>query len=238
MYENQRIHRSCTDHTCRNHSLSERGWCTEYAVLMNKHSRNSVFLLSSQLTMEEDIDFLSRGSLVLNFYLDRMRFEEIGYLFYAASRKANVLGEDLAARNDPRLAVCRKTHCLSPVEFGILESSHADQTIHHGGRQVLLFDIDKVAHHQTYNRWHLTINWSFRSFSGWTPIPWGFASVVIGKTKMHSDRISSGGYLMNYLREPPSRYSFNGLQESPLIRIRLKQFIQENSVSLASGTFL
>jgi hypothetical protein len=24
-----------------------------------------------------------------------------------------MLGEELAARNDPRLAVCRKTHCLS-----------------------------------------------------------------------------------------------------------------------------
>src|SRR6516162_2912447 len=49
------------------------------------------------------------------------------------TRKTDVLGEDLAARNDPRLAVCSKTHCLSPVEFGILEGSDADQTIHHGG---------------------------------------------------------------------------------------------------------
>ena len=61
---------------------------------MSEHSRDGVFLVGPQLTMEENINFPPRHSFVLNFDHDRMRFEEIGHLFYASSRETN---EDLAA---------------------------------------------------------------------------------------------------------------------------------------------
>lgn len=134
MHENQRVHRSGNDQTRCNHSLSKSGWSTDYAVVMNEDSRNSVFLLRPQLALEANIDFFPCRSFVFDFYLHGMRLKHIDHVIYAPSWKAKVLGEEFTIRNNPRLAVCGEPHRSSPVEFWILESSHANQTIHHGGR--------------------------------------------------------------------------------------------------------
>src|ERR1700739_774968 len=134
MHEDQSVHGSGTDQPRGDDSFSKSGRCTENTVLVDQHYRDSVFLFRPQLAIEANIDVLPCRPFVLDFYLYRMRFKELANLFYAASWKANVLGEDLSTRNNPRLSVCGQPHRLSPIEFGVLESSHANQTIHHGGR--------------------------------------------------------------------------------------------------------
>src|SRR5258706_722926 len=114
--------------------LSKGGWRKRSVFVIKMHGRNGFFLRRPQLTLKANFDFLPRRSFVLDFYLHRMRLKDIDHVFYASSWKAKVLGEELTTRNNPRLAVCGEPHRLSPVEFRILESSHANQTIHHGGR--------------------------------------------------------------------------------------------------------
>jgi hypothetical protein len=82
-----------------------------------------------------------------------MGFENPTERIDASSPKAEVLRETLTARYDPRLTVSRKSQGLSLIKFRVLKSSDTRQPIQHSGWQVSLFDVDKIAHHDTSFGW-------------------------------------------------------------------------------------
>jgi hypothetical protein len=43
--------------------------------------------------------------------------------------QGDVLREEFSARNDPRLAVCRKPHCLCCVKLWVLKRCESDQAV-------------------------------------------------------------------------------------------------------------
>ena len=76
----------------------------------------------------------------------------------AAARQSNMSRMELGARDDPRLAECRQTHCLRAIEFRVLERCQANELRNQGRRKFCPVDVDLISDHDPDLLWYRSID--------------------------------------------------------------------------------
>lgn len=131
----------------------------------------------------------------------------------------------------------RKTHCLRLVEFGVLECPKPKQPVQHRGRKILLFDIQEVGANNLDLHRKGAGNWTLCSRSGWWQRP-RVLCLILRRADSHSDKVTTSLSFQNDGFRGRNGHPLRARQKRPLVTIRAKLSIHEDTVSLCAGKFL
>ena len=148
VHEHQRIHATLRNEPRGNNGLAERRCGGENTGLMFHHRSSSELLLEPQLTVKCDFQRMSAVAFVASDRLNVQIAQNLTDIVETTSRKADVMGMVLGARDDAGLVVRRQPHRLGFVELGILERGDTQQSVPKSGKQALLRDINFISEDQ------------------------------------------------------------------------------------------
>ena len=160
MNENQCVAGAmCDECGCDNRLAKGRRGC-EHAAVVGNESIESPGLWPSQSALERDAGRQRRSIIAMIVQNgDRpVTLNEFDSFVEAAARQSNMSRMELGARDDPRLAECRQTHCLRAIEFRVLERCQANELRNQGRRKFCPVDVDLISDHDPDLLWYRSID--------------------------------------------------------------------------------
>jgi hypothetical protein len=196
---------------------------------------NRIRLMVAEVPSEFNINRLPGVAFVLKTRLDLVLPQQQQDFVKKAPRQCQKLRN---AANHSRLVIGRQSHCLSLVEFGILESGEPGEAIRHRLRQSGLVDEKEVAANNPNRYRKRTGNWFFWRPPRWRQQPWVFERIFIDRAHPHTDHVSrfldAANDSFDYQRFHPG----DARQVTPLIADRFERIVKENTVAGLARDFL